>query len=318
MAYNSFPSRNLVLWLLFSGILLSGCTEKNLMDDSLLTDPVSGFDQKLDELRQFKDFPVVYYDPEEFKGKAFEVYDAETSAQIDKDLRGTQSASNPGTQIVEQRWYETEIQIPPNGWNNITRIYASYVGTEKWTRPDNRHKHFQTTAYQEWYGPNFYPMVGAGADFHNGIVYNMWLSGSLMYADGTLGGNVIFTTAKPGDSSPEVFFETSAQTFPRRVVIGLGYKLSGGKFVTQWTYTAPYDPVSRRLAVTVPTDIWIYIPTHKNGSSASDTPQMIVRSWDYCDEWQQFVRTYVTGVSMTTRGDGKGLERFGLQFTTIN
>jgi hypothetical protein len=172
-------------------------------------------------------------------------------------------------------------------------------------------------AYNDWAGAFMFLATGVGADYHNKNVHNFWMTGVLKYADGSLGGNVRFTTANYGEENTfEVIAELAQTLIPRRVVIGYGFRLKDSKFKTFWLYTAPYNAAARRVVINEVDDVVIYVPYSKHGDRPTDNPQMIVRTFDYCDQHQQLVRAFVTGIGMTT--NSSTVTRLGIQITTVN
>jgi hypothetical protein len=217
--------------------------------------------------------------------------------------------------IQDQKWIETTTDWPKH--NQSLAVDIAHMADFP---SDYINKTITTSAMYNGFTIGVHPATGGGADFHGEMVYNLWIySRQMNETDGTLSPSVLISTKKPNDAGPEVLGGVPDALPGNRLVVGYGFRLSHGTFKTMWLYTAPYNATTKRLEINDVNDIIIYVrePSHKMGQDALTAPQMVIRTWDLYQYVEPLKRTFVTGLSMTSSGNGKNVIRLGIQYATI-
>jgi hypothetical protein len=283
--------------LVLSTIILASCShspELEEVPDSTLADPL------IIQLRNAKSFPIDYVDDAPVGKINVPVHPPET----EKIQNWGGYTFGPSYFVQTAKKWDSN-----NHLNMIGTIQASSsnnvgfnASIERWT---------ETFNYENFI---LWPATGIGLSSSTSTIDGICIGGRMLMGDGTLSATQWTSDPSLQEMSlqiPDVFSTT-------RVLIGWGATVRNGKVIVLWGYTAPFDPVSKRLLVNTVDDVHLLLksPTKHNMSSSAQDIEVIYRTFDFIPEVNAFKRAFVTGIGAGTGGDD--INQLGIKITVLD
>ena len=148
-----------------------------------------------------------------------------------------------------------------------------------------------------------------GRSTHNDFS-NSGITGISVYTDYTLGNNPQIT--KHNTSTLEVNYALST-TAPQDVVIGVGIRVSSSDLKGMWIYTAPYNPTTKKIDISSPSDVNVYV--YQVGPHGYLTQEVELRSWDVYTSTGAIQDKFIIGFGGGTHKSNA--TRVGLRFAKL-